>query len=282
MIENSPYHSLQHAGVTVEGYSRAMVQSVWRVPELDIGFDVGAMPWAFLNTPNWFISHTHLDHLAALPVLVSRRGVMDFPVPTTVYVPAEMVELVWDMLQVWEKLDRGPMNCTLKGVSPGDEIELSRDHVVTVHAMRHTVPAVGYVVWERRHKLKAEYQGLAGNRIRDLKEAGTTVTDDVRTPLIAYTGDTRPEGLFDNPSFLEARILIAEMSFVRVNHRRENIHAFGHMHIDDFIENAALFRNEKVIVGHISSRYDIEEAVDAVRDHMPASLAERMHVWGSG
>ena len=41
MIENAPLRTLTHKGLTVEGYSRAAVQSYWRVPELKIGFDMG-------------------------------------------------------------------------------------------------------------------------------------------------------------------------------------------------------------------------------------------------
>ncbi len=57
-----------HKGLTIEGYSRAAVQTYWRVPELKLGFDLGAQPWSFMATPNWFVCHTHLDHIAALPV----------------------------------------------------------------------------------------------------------------------------------------------------------------------------------------------------------------------
>ena len=87
-VDNAPYYSLTHAGLTVEGWSRAAVQSYWRVPELKIGFDLGAQPWDFMGTPTWFISHTHLDHVAALPVYVARRRMMKME-PPTVYVPAE-------------------------------------------------------------------------------------------------------------------------------------------------------------------------------------------------
>ena len=41
MIDNAPFRSLAHKGLTVEGYSRAAVQSVWRIPELKLGFDLG-------------------------------------------------------------------------------------------------------------------------------------------------------------------------------------------------------------------------------------------------
>ena len=73
------------------------------------------------------------------------------------------------------------------------------------------------------------------------------VTREVRTPLLAYTGDTSPAGLDDYPPAFEAKVLITEMSFIRPNHRREKIHKFGHMHLDDFIERADRFKNELII-----------------------------------
>src|SRR5580692_1581672 len=73
MVDNAPILTHHHAGLTIEGYSRAAVQSYWRVPELKLGFDIGAQPWDFMGTPTWLITHTHLDHIAALPVYVARR-----------------------------------------------------------------------------------------------------------------------------------------------------------------------------------------------------------------
>ena len=153
MADNAPYHTLTHAGLTVEGYSRAAVQTYYRVPELKLGFDFGAQPWAFMGTPTWFMSHAHLDHVAALPVYVARRRMMKME-PPTIYMPESNVETVDKILKLFTKLDRGRMPCQLIGVKPGDEIELSREHVVTVSATKHTVPSVGYVVWERRRKLR--------------------------------------------------------------------------------------------------------------------------------
>src|SRR6187399_464725 len=139
MIENAPVKTLVHKSLTVEGYSRAAVQTYWRVPELKLGFDLGAQPWSFMSTPNWFVSHSHLDHLAALPVYVARRRMMKME-PPTIYLPEEVVEATERMLKAWQKLDRGRMVCQLIGVKPGQEIELSREHVATVFATTHTVP----------------------------------------------------------------------------------------------------------------------------------------------
>ena len=67
MLQNVPVKKLAYDGFTIEGYSRAAVQTYWRIPELKLGFDLGAQPWEFMGTPTWFITHTHLDHIAALP-----------------------------------------------------------------------------------------------------------------------------------------------------------------------------------------------------------------------
>src|SRR6059058_2403353 len=90
-VDNAPVRTLQHKNLTIEGYSRAAVQTYWRIPELKLGFDLGAQPWAFMGTNVWFVSHTHLDHVAALPVYVARRRMMRME-PPSIYLPAEALE----------------------------------------------------------------------------------------------------------------------------------------------------------------------------------------------
>jgi len=278
MLDNAPFLSHHHAGLTIEGYSRAAVQSYWRIPELKLGFDLGAQPWDFMGTSSWFISHTHLDHVAALPVYVARRRMMKME-PPTIYLPEYAVEDVRRLLLIMQRLDRGRQNCNLIGVQPGQEIELSRDHVITVFETTHTIPSVGFLVWERRNKLKEEYHGLTGDQIRDLRLAGTPVTRELRTPLVCYTGDTSPAGLDRYPPVFEAKVLITEMSFIRANHRREKIHKFGHMHLDDFIERADKFKNELIVCGHFSTRYHDNEVRRLVENKLPDSLRSRVKLW---
>ncbi|MEX0727170.1 MAG: MBL fold metallo-hydrolase [Planctomycetaceae bacterium] len=278
MIENLPVKTLLHKGLTIEGYARAAVQSYFRIPELKLGFDLGGSPWLFMGTQTFFITHGHLDHIAALPVYVARRRMMKME-PPTIYMPAEIVDDVNRMLRSWQKLDRGRMRCELVGVKAGDEIELSREHRVTVFATKHTVPSVGFVVWDVRKKLKEEYRGLEGHEIRDLRLGGTDVTEEIRVPIVCYTGDTAPAGIDDYPPIYDAQILITELTFFRPEHRREKIHKFGHMHLDDIIERQEKFKNELLVFVHASTRYHEKEITRAVEKRMPASIKERMHLW---
>ena len=278
MNDNLPLKTLHHQGMTIEGYSRAAVQSYWRIPELKVGFELGGSPWSFMGTPTFFVSHTHLDHIAAIPVYVARRRMMKMD-PPTIYLPEHAVENVRRMLNIWQRLDRGRMACNLVGVKPGSEVELSREHVVTVFETKHTVPSVGYVVWYRRKKLKPELQGLPENEIRDLRLSGTEVTHEVRVPLVCYTGDTAPAGLDGYPPVYEAKILITELTFFRPEHRKDKIHKFGHMHLDDLIERADRFKNELIIVAHFSTRYHERQIRKAVESQLPPQLKDRLHLW---
>lgn len=277
-MDNAPFRQLKHGPWTIEGYSRAAVQSYWRVQELKLGFDLGAQPWDFMNTPTYFLSHTHLDHVAALAVYVARRRMMKME-PPVIYAPAPSIESLQQMLKVFSRLDRGRLPCELNAVEPGQEIELSRELMVTAVETKHTIPSLGYIVWEKRKKLKPEYLELAGHEIRDLKNQGVEISRDVRLPLIGYTGDTAPGGLDLNPDFYNVPVLITEMTFVAPGHRKEKIHKHGHMHLDDFVARRDEFKNEIIIAAHFSTRYTDQQVERWVKKSLPDMLQGRLHLW---
>lgn len=278
MLTDQPVRTLVHNNLTIEGFSRAAVQTYWRIPELKLGFDLGGQPWSFMGTPTWFVSHTHIDHVAALPMYVARRRMMKME-PPTIYLPEPAVEPIRRMLRLVSRLDRGRLPCTLVATNPGDQIELSRELVVTVSATKHTVPSLGYVVWERRRKLRPEYVGLAGEQIRDLRLGGTEVTHEIRIPRLAYLGDSAPEGLDACPAMYEAEVLITELTFVAPSHRKERIHKFGHMHLDDLVERRDRFQNELVITAHFSTRYQPRQIRRHIDKTLPDMLDGRLRLW---
>lgn len=278
MLENAPLRKLTVGDMTIEGYSRAAVQSYWRIPEMKLLLDLGLQPWDFMGTSTAFVTHTHLDHVAALPVYVSRRRMMKMD-PPTIYLPESAVGGVQQMLNAFQRLDRGRMPCELIGVNPGDEIELSRELVVTPVATKHTVTSVGYIFWQRRRKLKPEYQDLPGDKIRDIRLSGVEVTDEYRYPKLAYLGDSRPEAMDDCPAFYEAETLIMEMTFLAADHRREKIHKMGHTHLDDIVQRRDCFQNKTIIAGHFSVRYSDRQIKNYVEEKLADMLGGRLHLW---
>jgi ribonuclease Z len=277
-VDNAPVRTLQHKELTIEGYSRAAVQTYWRVPEMKLGFDLGGQPWSFMTTPTWFVSHTHLDHVAALPVLVARRRMMKME-PPTIYLPAEALPGVELLLRAVQRLDRGRLPARLVGLKPDDEVELSRELVVKAFATKHTIPSLGYLVWERRKKLKPAYHGLAGEKIRDLRLSGVEVAAEVRLPRVAYMGDTAPAGLDSFAEVYRAQILILEVTFVAPGERASVIHKFGHTHLDDLIARADRFQNEVIIASHFSTRLHPDQIQRIVEKRLCDPLKQQVKVW---
>lgn len=278
LLEDLPIRRLIHKNFTIEGYSRAAFQTYWRIPEFRLGFDLGGQPWAFMGTPHWFVSHTHIDHFVALPAYVSRRRMMKME-PPTIYLPETSVTLVERLLHLVSRLDRGRLPCQLVPVTAGQEFEMSRELVVTTVATQHTIPSLGFIVWERRKKLKPEFAGLPGEKIRDLRLSGVEVTNEIRMPRVAYLGDTRIDVLDEHPELYRSEVLIMEVTFVSPHHRRDKIRKFGHIHIEDVVERRDLFQNELIIASHFSIRYSPKLIERLTRKALPDMLGGRLQIW---
>ncbi len=74
-------------------------------------------------------------------------------------------------------------------------------------------------------------------------------------------------------------MLICELTFVAPGHRKDKIHKFGHMHLDDLVERRDRFKNELVIAGHFSTRYHPRQAEGEVKKRLPDMLDGRLHLW---
>jgi ribonuclease Z len=199
--------------------------------------------------------------------------------PPVIYMPASTIEPIERILKLFTRLDRGRMPCDLRPIEPGCEVELSRDHVVTVSQTAHTVPSLGFVLWERRNKLKPQYHGLTGPQIRDLRLAGTEVTEERRTPKFAYLGDSAPPGLDNCPAMYEAEVLVMELTFIAPSHRKDKIHKFGHIHLDDVVERRDRFKNELIIASHFSTRYTGKRIRNTIERALPDMLDGRLELW---
>ena len=199
--------------------------------------------------------------------------------PPKIYLPACAVPRVRQLLDVFMYLDHGRLPCQLIGVKPGEEYELSREHVVSVLRTDHSIPSVGYLVWERRKRLKPEYQSLDELEIRQLALTGHQVSAEIRFPRVAYLGDSTPKGLDDNPEMYEADVLILELSFVAKRHRSEKIHRRGHVHLDDILDRREHFHNGLIIGSHFSTRCTDREIERTVSRRIPDMLDDRLVLW---
>ncbi|MDO4630298.1 MAG: MBL fold metallo-hydrolase [Planctomycetia bacterium] len=274
-MRDIPYKQISCENYTIQGFSRAAIQTFWHIPEFHLGFDLGAHPWEFMGTPNWFISHTHLDHLAMMPNYVARRRMMKME-PPRIFMPERFVEPVTYLLRAWEHLDYGAFPCELVGLQPGESVELSREIVVEAFQTVHRVDSLGYVVYDRRKKLRPEFLTLSGEEIKRLKDEGTEISYEIKVPKVAYLGDSNYRGLDENPIFYEAETLIMEMTFAEDQHQSCKIHKFGHIHLDDVVTRRDRFKNKRIIASHFTARSTTDAIYKAVQKKLPDMLDGRL------
>lgn len=99
-----------------------------------------------------FLTHSHLDHVAGLPMLVDRIFDENLEVPVTVYAREETLRAIQDHLfndVIWPDFSRLPTaeNPMMRYhvCSPGDTITINHREFYAVDVM-HSVPSLGYTV----------------------------------------------------------------------------------------------------------------------------------------
>ena len=261
------------SGIAIEGVSIAGRESFYKLPGFRALLEFGRAPEDTVSYATVCLTHGHLDHAAGLAHHASRRRLERLPA-ARVFAPEEAVPDLEAWLAFSQRLENVDYGLHLTPVRPGGSVMLRNDLELKVLPGRHRVPAVGYLFSEIRRKLRDEFLGLPGEEIAAMKSKGVEVTRREETPLLAYPGDCGPAIFEAAPELFQARVLLIECSFVKpedLNRARD----YEHLHLQDFLERAALFQNEVVVLTHFSQRDRVAEIRDALRA-LPATLARRV------
>lgn len=261
---------------TVRGVSVGGVYTSIAIPELGVLFDAGISPRSAGGIDTILLSHGHADHMGALPALLGIRALSGKTKPPRVVMPAEIVADLEAALSALTRLQRWPLEIDAIGMLPGDEIALRGDLLVRAVRTFHPVPSLAYLLVRRVSKLRADLHGLAGPDIAARKRAGEIVTDLEDRLELAYATDTLVSVLDHSPELLQARVLIIESTFLDDRKTIEAARAGCHIHLDELIERADRFKNEHIVLMHISQLYRPDEVASILDARVPPGLRKRI------
>jgi len=267
---------LAPAGIPVEGLSIGGLETCIALPGLRLAFDVGRCPPEAVRYETLLFTHAHMDHMGGIAYHAATRALRHLSPPTYV-VPPRSVSDIGRLFEAWRALDRSELPHAIVPLEPGGELELRPGLVVRPFHASHTTYCQGYVIWTRKHKLKPEYRGLGQEEIRRLRvDRGIEVTEPVEVPEVAFTGDTRIEAVVREEALQRARLLVLETTFLDERVSVEECRAKGHVHLDEVVRHADLFRNEAILMTHFSARYRADEVVALLDARLPPGLRERV------
>ena len=264
---------IEASGISIEGVSIAGQESFYKVPVFHSLLELGRAPDDLVSYATICLTHGHLDHAAGLAHHASRRKLAGLP-PAKVFAPEESMRDFEAWLSACERLENVRYGVDLVPAAAGDRVRLRNDLELAILPGRHRVPTVGFLFSEIRQKLKDEFAGRAGGEIAALRAQGVEVTRREEIPLLAYPGDCSA-AIFDAvPELFTAKVVLLECSFL-LPEDRDRATVYEHLHLDDIVSRAGLFRNEAVVLTHFSARYRPAEIREALRS-IPEPLASRV------
>jgi ribonuclease Z len=218
-----------------------------------------------------------MDHAGGVAFFVATRELYRLP-PPTIFVPEDNAADFRALLDVWRRLDRSDLACTIVGVGPGDRIDLGRGRCAVPFRSPHRVVCQGYALVSTRQRLDPEFADRDPGQLQELRRAGVTLTRPVEVVELAFTGDTSPEVLEREEIVRAARVLVMECTFLGDEIPPAQAREKGHVHVADLAARAHLLQNEHILLTHFSGRYSpafIAEEVDRV---LPPELRARVTI----
>jgi ribonuclease BN (tRNA processing enzyme) len=168
---------------------------------VDAGTGVGNLDIeALKKIDHVFLTHSHLDHIACLPLISDSVGALRDK-PVTIHARPQTLELLRKHIfnwQIWPDFTVVPSEeapfMTMEEFTPGDLWESNGRQIRSV-SVNHTVPAVGYLVGN-------------GNQVLALS-GDTTVTNDFWQ---AINESKNPRYLILETTFPDAQVELATVS----------------------------------------------------------------------
>jgi ribonuclease Z len=161
-------------------------------------------------------------------------------------------------------------------LQPDQPLEIKNNFLLRGFETEHTCPSFGYVVSEKRTKLKPEYADHPQEKLKELKDRGVAITRAFEIPLVTFTGDTVPGPHLLREDVRKSQIIISECTFFEPEHK-DRAKVGMHMHLDDVAEWLRILECQHLVLVHVSRRTDMQMARQRIAQVAGAKAVEKVH-----
>jgi ribonuclease Z len=217
-----------------------------------------------------------MDHIGGLAYYCSQRYFQGMG-EANIICDSRIAPAIDRMMAGYVELERQRTPYKLTPMQPNQEIPLKASMVLRAIEVEHTVPTLGFVIVERRSKLRPELVGLPQEKLRELKERGQEITRTLEIPLLAYLGDTQPGPHLIREDVRTSKIVICECTFTEPEHR-ERARVGMHMYAEAIGEWLSVLQCEALVLTHLSRRTNLAQARKRLTDLAGPEKMQRVHL----
>lgn len=257
--------------MTITGYSTALFSTWYFIEELGLLLDAGdGLSAALLQKAgkikHAFISHADRDHLTGLLQFNQLNAREKYPI---VYYPKDSGSFP-ALGNFFDKFDPHVQRPNWIPLDNEQEIFIKNNIAVKCIRNEHVdvdnsiIKSLSFDIFEVKQKLKAEFHGLSGSAIKQLRQekGNDFISETVRTPILSYSGDTPVHNV---DRWKHSKILIHEATFLDAATRdSSNAPKHAHSTLEEVIAMVAESQVEHLILGHFSTRYSTEQIQNAI------------------
>jgi len=243
-----PTHKLKNSSLTIQGYSVSAVRTGFYINELKLMLDCG-LPHN--KIPNFIaITHGHTDHFYEIAHCIQDKY--------KILCPFEIKDELQKFINQVYLLNGQPNKYhDIIGLQKKENYELNENFGLQIFECFHSIPTIGYGIYQKVKKLKDEFKGLSKKEILQIKKSNIELTYDDKNRLLCYLCDTTIDVLRDPTIFTYSTIMI-ECTFLGENtlERAKERKHINWLQLEPFVKD---YPDIDFILFHWSNMYSTQE-----------------------
>jgi len=253
-------------GVSVAGTMTSLI-----APGGRLVVDVGAQLEDCVQADFLCLTHGHVDHIGMIEWVLNARAMRKMP-PQKILAEAPVLEHIQDLIKLRQRFDRWLPGFVPVEVTPGMEVDGPSGKKIRVFRSTHVTPTVGFIVGDRRKKLKAEFVGLPEKQLAKLGRSGVQLQESVFVGELAYTGDTTEDIFAESPEIASVQTLAIECTYTQPD-KLEKAKPRGHMHADQLLSKLKEINfSNRVQLVHFSVSVKTEDRIATVQKFLSEGI----------